>query len=57
NPKEQMYAGQGFVQQLLLYLALEHKKKAESGYRAIGGSNGEPREDEDRLLQGEEEGE
>jgi V-type H+-transporting ATPase subunit a len=73
DPKEQMYAGQGFVQQLLLYLALvcvpwmlltkpylqwkEYKKKVESGYRTIGGSNGQPREDEDRLLQGEEEGE
>ena len=30
----------------------------EGGYRTVGsGQNGEPREEEDRLIQGEEEGE
>jgi V-type H+-transporting ATPase subunit a len=74
DPKEQMYAGQSFVQQLLLYIALicvpwmlltkpyilwrDHKKKIEGGYRTVGnGQNGEAREDEERLIQGEEEGE
>lgn len=56
DPKEQMYSGQGFVQQILLYLALvcvpwmllakpyvlwkEHKKKMESGYRGVNTGNG-----------------
>ena len=73
DPREQMYPGQPFVQQVLLYLALicvpwmliakpymlwkEHKKKMESGYRSVGnGQNGEPREEEDHMLQNEEEG-
>jgi V-type H+-transporting ATPase subunit a len=75
DPKEQMYSGQAFVQQLLLYVALicvpwmliakpytlwrEHQKKVKSGYRTVSGGveTGEPREEEDQLIQGEEEGE
>lgn len=73
DEKEQMYHGQGFVQQLLLYVALvcipwmlltkpymlwrEHQKKVGSGYRTVGGNPDEPREDEERLIQHEEEGE
>ncbi|KAG8758836.1 H(+)-transporting V0 sector ATPase subunit a [Serendipita sp. 396] len=74
NEKEQMYAGQGFVQQLLLYIALicvpwmllakpyllwrEHKNKMGRGYRTVGhGQNGEAREADDEIIQGEEEGE
>lgn len=76
DPKEQMYSGQGFVQRILLYLALicvpwmlvakpyvlwkEHKNKMESGYRGVGNANGaggQPREDDENVLQEEEEGE
>lgn len=37
----------------------EHQKKVGSGYRTVSGGAGdaEPREEEDRLIQGEEEGE
>ncbi|CAG7846815.1 V-type proton ATPase subunit a Short=V-ATPase a subunit; AltName: Full=Vacuolar ATPase 98 kDa subunit; AltName: Full=Vacuolar proton pump a subunit; AltName: Full=Vacuolar proton translocating ATPase subunit a [Serendipita indica DSM 11827] len=74
NEKEQMYAGQAFVQRVLLYIAFicvpwmlltkpyiqwrDHQKKINSGYRTVGhGQNGEARDEDDEVLQGEEEGE
>jgi V-type H+-transporting ATPase subunit a len=72
DPKTQLYAGQGFVQAMLLLVALvcvpwllcakpylqwkEMKRIQEQGYIGLSHGDDVPRMSSDELLQGEEEG-
>lgn len=72
EPKEQMYAGQGVVQQLLVYIALicipwmlcvkpyllwaEHNQAKKAGYQGVADAD-HARDEDVGLLEGEEEGE